>query len=212
MLTSFNDFAGSEMLTERQAQDYRSVYLDLYAEFRRDSDAEKELINDDVVFEIELIKQVEINVDYILMLVAKHREQFGDGDDKEVRAEITRAIDASPTLRNKKDLVEAFVDSVSVDGAVDEEWEAFIASKREAELAKIIAEENLRPADTRRVIDIAFRDGTLRTTGTEITTVRPPVSRFAAAGGHGEKKQRVIEKLNAFFDRFYGLSATNSGR
>jgi hypothetical protein len=75
ILTSFDDFAGHEMLTARQHQDYRSVYLDLYAEFRKDRDGDKEPINDDVVFEIELIKQVEINVDYILMLVQKYRDQ-----------------------------------------------------------------------------------------------------------------------------------------
>tara|TARA_R110000868_G_C10971200_1_gene769988 strand:- start:3465 stop:6566 length:3102 start_codon:yes stop_codon:yes gene_type:complete len=207
ILTSFDDFAGNEILTARQSQDYRSIYLDLYAEFRKDKDADKELINDDIVFEIELIKQVEINVDYILMLVAKYREQFGDGDDKEIRAEISRAVDASPTLRNKKDLIEAFVDSVSVDGAIDEEWQAFIAVKREAELEAIITDEHLRADATREYVATAFRDGTLRTTGTAITKVLPPASRFASDGGHGEKKQRVIEKLGAFFERFFGLSA-----
>ena len=207
ILTSFDDFAGHEILTERQGQDYRSVYLDLYAEFRKEKTAEKELINDDVVFEIELIKQVEINVDYILMLVAKYREQFGDRADKEIRSEISRAVDASPTLRNKKDLIEAFVDAVSVDGAIDEEWQAFIAAKREAELAAIIEEENLRADAARAFVETAFRDGALRTTGTAITKVLPPASRFAADGGHGEKKQRVIQKLGAFFERFFGLSS-----
>mgnify|MGYP002653910761 FL=1 len=105
ILTSFDEFTGNAILTDRQGQDYRSVYLDLYAEFRKDKDADKEQINDDVVFEIELIKQVEINVDYILMLVQKYRDERGDGDDKEIRAEISRAVDASPTLRNKKDLI-----------------------------------------------------------------------------------------------------------
>ena len=209
ILTSFDDFSGSEILTERQGQDYRSVYLDLYAESRKEKAAEKEVINDDVVFEIELIKQVEINVDYILMLVAKYREQFGDGEDKEVRTEIRRAVDASPTLRNKKDLIEAFVDGVSVDGAIDEEWQAFIAAKREAELAVIIEEEKLRPEAAHPFVETAFRDGALRTTGTAITKVLPPVSRFAAAGGHGEKKQRVIRKLEAFFERFLGLTSTD---
>lgn len=206
ILTSFDDFAGHEILTERQGQDYRSVYLDLYAEFRKVKDTDKELINDDVVFEIELIKQVEINVDYILMLVQKYRSQHGDGEDKEIRAEISRAVDASPTLRNKKDLIEAFVDSVSVDGAIDEEWQAFIAAKREAELEAIIEDERLRADATRAFIEIAFRDGALRTTGTAITKVLPPASRFSADGGHGEKKQRVIERLGAFFERFFGLS------
>ncbi|GAA2182274.1 type I restriction endonuclease subunit R [Brooklawnia cerclae] len=207
ILTSFDDFAGSELLTDRQGQDYRSVYLDLYAEFRKETATEKELINDDVVFEIELIKQVEINVDYILMLVAKYREQLGDDQDKEIRSEISRAVDASPTLRNKKDLIEAFVDAVSVDGAIDEEWQAFVAAKREAELAAIIEEENLRADAARAFVQTAFRDGTLRTTGTAITKVLPPASRFAAGGGHGEKKQRVIQKLSAFFERFFGLGA-----
>ncbi|MGQ3255626.1 MAG: type I restriction endonuclease subunit R, EcoR124 family, partial [Microbacterium aurantiacum] len=211
ILTSFDDFAGHEILTERQSQDYRSIYLDLYADFRKDKNADKELINDDVVFEIELIKQVEINVDYILMLVSKYRERFGDGDDKEIRAEISRAVDASPTLRNKKDLIEAFVDSVSVDGAVDEEWQAFVAAKCEAELQAIIEEERLRADATRAFVETAFRDGTLRTTGTAITKVLPPASRFASDGGHGEKKQRVIEKLGAFFERFFGLGSTDRG-
>lgn len=209
ILTSFDDFAGHEILTERQGQDYRSVYLDLYAEFRKDKDADKELINDDVVFEIELIKHVEINVDYILMLVQKYRSQHGDGEDKEIRAEISRAVDASPTLRNKKDLIEAFVDSVSVDGAIDEDWQAFIAAKREAELEAIIEDERLRAEATRAFIETAFRDGAFRTTGTAITKVLPPASRFSADGGHGEKKQRVIEKLGGFFERFLGLSGAS---
>jgi type I restriction enzyme R subunit len=210
ILTSFDEFTGNAILTDRQGQDYRSVYLDLYAEFRKDKDADKEQINDDVVFEIELIKQVEINVDYILMLVQKYRDERGDGDDKEVRAEISRAVDASPTLRNKKDLIEDFVDSLSVDGEIDQEWRAFIAAKREAELDTIINEENLRPDETRVFVETAFRDGHIRTSGTAITKVLPPVSRFSADGGHGEKKQRVIQKLGAFFERFFGLSLGGS--
>ncbi|WP_058037405.1 type I restriction endonuclease subunit R [Rhodococcus sp. KB6] len=205
ILTSFDEFTGHEILTDRQGQDYRSVYLDLYADFRKDKNADKEQINDDVVFEIELIRQVEINVDYILMLVQKYRDEHGDGDDKEVRAEIARAVDASPTLRNKKDLIEDFVDALSVDGELDEEWRNFIASKREAELEALIVEENLRPDATRVFVEKAFHDGQVRAGGTAITKVLPPVSRFSAGGGRSEKKRRVIEKLGAFFERFFGL-------
>ena len=211
ILTSFDDFVGNEILTERQGQDYRSIYLDLYAEFRRGSEAEKELINDDLVFEIELIKQVEINVDYILMLVQKYREERGDGDDVELRASITRALDASPSLRNKKDLIEAFVDSVSAKGEVDEEWQAFVATRRNAELETIIESEGLRPDATRAFIKTAFRDGSIQTTGTAVTKILPPVSRFAADGSHSEKKQRVLTRLAAFFDRFFGVSS-NGGQ
>lgn len=207
ILTSFDDFTGNELLTERQGQDYHSVYLDLYADFRAAKDTEKESINDDIVFEIELIKQVEINVDYILMLVQKYREQRGDGDDVEIRAQITRAVDASPTLRNKKDLIEAFVDSVSATGEIDDEWNRFIAGRREAELEQIIADENLKPDETRAFVETAFRDGSVRATGTAITKVLPPSSRFSQDGGYGERRQRVLEKLGEFFDRFFGLGA-----
>ena len=207
ILTSFDDFIGNEILSERQSQDYRSIYLDLYAEFRKEKDSEKESINDDIVFEIELIKQVEINVDYILMLVQKYRDQRGDGDDKEIRAEITRAIDASPSLRNKKDLIEAFVDRVSANGAIDEEWTTYVAARRAAELDKIIEDEGLRADETREYVERAFRDGAIQTGGTAITRVLPPASRFSADGGHGEAKQRVLSKLGDFFERFFGLSS-----
>ncbi|MHB1010106.1 MAG: type I restriction endonuclease subunit R [Propionibacteriaceae bacterium] len=209
ILTSFDDFSGAELLTDRQSQDYRSVYLNLYAEFRRFTDADKERINDDVVFEIELIMQVEINVDYILLLVEKWRAARGDGNDKEVRAEITRAVNASPTLRSKKDLIEDFVDSVSAGGQVDAEWQAFVTARREAELDAIIDEERLRPAPARAFMDAAFRDGAISASGTAITKVLPPTSRFAPDGGHAEKKQRVLDKLGAFFERFLGLSSGN---
>ncbi|WP_240606784.1 hypothetical protein [Microbacterium sp. Gd 4-13] len=123
------------------------------------------------------------------------------------RRRLSRAVDASPSLRNKKDLIEAFVDSVSVDGAVDEEWQAFVAANREDELEAIIADERLRADATHAFIKTAFRDGALRTTGTAITKVLPPAFRFSADGGRGEQKRRVIETLGAFFERFFGLGS-----
>jgi type I restriction enzyme, R subunit len=158
------------------------------------------------VFEIELVKQVEINIDYILMLVERLRSEKGDGDDKEIRAEISRTVDASPTLRSKRDLVEDFVDSVSPAGELDAEWQRFIAEKRDAELQTIIDEQKLKPEQTREFVASAFRDGQLRTTGTAITAILPPVSRFNRAAGHGDKKKRVVDAPTEFFDRFFGLS------
>jgi type I restriction enzyme, R subunit len=204
ILSSFDDFAGNEMLTTRQLQDYQSEYLNLYAEMRPTTEGEKEAINDDVIFEIELIKQVEITVDFILLLVEKYREERGDGDDKEIRAEISRAIDASPSLRNKKDLIEAFVDSVSV-GPVGHDWRAFVDARREAELESIIAAEGLRADETRAFMDRAFRDGVIQSNGTAITKLLPPLTRFAADGGHGVTKQRALAQLGEFFERFFGL-------
>lgn len=205
ILTSFDEFEGNAVLSDREGQDYRSIYLDIYADFRSGKDSDKEQILDDIVFEIELIKQVEINVDFILMLVAKFREAKGDGENVEIRAQITRAVDSSPTLRNKKDLIENFVDSVSATGELDAEWRAFVDRKREEELGQIIEEEKLKPEETRAFVESAFRDGVIRTSGTAITKVMPPTSRFSSDGGHGQKKQRVLAKLIAFFERFWGL-------
>ena len=205
ILTSFDEFADDEILSERDRQDFQSMYLDIWNERKREKQAEKESIIDDVVFEIELIKQIEINVDYILMLVQKYREERGDGDDSELRAGISRAIDSSPGLRNKKDLIENFVDSVSVDGSLDAEWRAYVSAQREKELTSIVQAENLKPDETERFIYAAFRDGQLRTTGTAITKVLPPVSRFSKEQNHSVKKQRVIQLLSDFFDRFFGL-------
>ena len=95
---------------------------------------------------------------------------------------------------------------IDADGAVDAERQAFVAAKREAELDAIIAEENLCPAAARAFVEAAFRDEAVSATGTAITEVLPPVSRSAADGGHGEKKQRVLSTLEAFFERFFGLS------
>ncbi len=205
ILKSFDDFEDAELLMARQHQDLQSTYLRIRDELRRDRDDEKEVINDDLVFEIELIKQVEITVDYILLLVQKYRDERGDGDDIEVRAEITRAIDSSPSLRNKKDLIEAFVDRVSVQGDIDDEWVAFIAARRDAELSQLIAEENLREDEARAFVTRAFETGALQASGTAITKVLPPVSRFGADGALGEKKARVLARLTEFFERYFGL-------
>ena len=206
ILTAFDDFAGNEILSERDFQDYQSLYLNLYAEFRTMSDAEKESINDDVVFEIELIKQVEINFDYILMLVEKYLKAKGSGQDKEIRATIERAINSSPGLRNKKDLIEQFVDSVSTMAKVDAQWLAFIAARKAEELDQIIAAEGLNSDETKTFVDNAFRDGTIPTTGTAITKILPPVSRFSKNNNHSAKKQTVLDKLGVFFERYFGLA------
>ena len=74
ILRCFDDFERDSSVPVRDLQDYQSVYIDLYQDYAKKSDIEKERINDDIVFEIELIKQVEVNIDYILMLVAKYHE------------------------------------------------------------------------------------------------------------------------------------------
>jgi type I restriction enzyme R subunit len=205
ILSAFDDFAGNELLGQRDFQDYQSLYLNLYADFRSAADAEKEAINDDVVFEIELIKQVEINVDYILLQVERYLQASGSGQDVEIRATIERAVSASPSLRNKKDLIEQFVDAVSARAGVDEQWQAFVAQRQAEELARIIADEKLDPQATRAFIANAFRDGAIPVSGTAIVRILPPVSRFSKNNDHATRKQIVLDKLTAFFERYFGL-------
>ena len=205
ILTAFDDFAGHEILGERDFQDYQSAYLNLHAELRGVTEAEKESINDDVVFEIELIKQVEINVDYILMLVEKCLKEKDTGEDKDIRATIERTINASPGLRNKKDLIEQFVDTVSTKAQVDAQWQSFVAAKKVEELDRIIADESLNADETKSFIADAFRDGAIPVAGTAITKILPPVSRFSKNNDHAVKKRTVLDKLRAFFERFFGL-------
>lgn len=99
------------------------------------------------------------------------------------------------------------MDSISASGDVDEQWRAFIAAQREAGLERIIAEEGLKPAETRAFLETAFREGSVRGTGTAITRILPPLSRFSPDGAHAEQKGRVLARLGAYFERFFGLGA-----
>ncbi len=203
ILTSFDDFAGNEILSARDFQDYQSIYLDLYQTFSKRMDAEKENINDDIVFEIELIKQIEVNIDYILMLVVKYHES--NCTDKSILADIQKAVDSSIELRSKKVLIEDFIARVNTESNVDRDWETFVLAQRETDLTALIKDERLKPEETRRFIDNAFHDGVLKTTGTDIDKILPPVSRFSCGSNRTEKKQGVIEKLLVFFDKYRGL-------
>jgi len=202
ILTTFDNFEGNEILAERDFQDYQSTYIDLYQDMRPKSDTDKENINDDIVFELELIKQIEVNIDYILMLVEEFRES--NQEDKSILVSITRAIDSSMELRSKKELIERFVERVNVSANIGEDWQKFVLERKEEDMETLIADEKLKGDEARRFIEIAFRDGILKTTGTDIDKILPPVSRFGG-GNRTEKKQEVIDKLTAFFDKYMGL-------
>ena len=202
ILTAFDGFPGNEILSSRDFQDYQSVYIDLYQEFTKDKSAEKEKINEDIVFEIELIRQVEINIDYILMLVAKFHES--NCEDKSILVSIDKAINSSIQLRSKKELIEHFIETVNASTRVDEDWRRFVHEQKEADLAALISEEKLKQEETKKFINNSFRDGALKTTGTDIDKIMPPVSRFGG-GNRAAKKQSVIDKLMEFFEKYFGL-------
>ena len=203
LLLSFDDFKGQELISERDLQDYLGRYQDLRDEWVNRAKSEKEDITDDIVFEIELIRQIEINIDYILMLVKKYHDS--NCGDKEILVTIQKAVDASPELRSKKQLIETFIAGINDVDDVMAEWHSFVAEEREKELAQIIQDEKLKEPETRKFLENAFRDGEVKTTGTDIDKLMPPVSRFGGGGARAKKKQTVIEKLKGFFDRFFGI-------
>ena len=204
ILTTFDEFAGNEILTERDVQDYHSMYINLFTEFRGKNKGDNENINDDIVFEMELIKQVEINIDYILQLIRKYHS--GHLTDKEIVISIIKAIDSSVELRNKKELIEKFIDSLTPTANVDDDWHSFVDEKKLEELDSIITAENLDKDATYNFINNAFKDGYIQITGTAITKVLPPVSRFTPDGERTKKRDTVIEKLSAFFNKFWDIS------
>lgn len=201
ILSSFDEFAGNELLSERDMQDYQGRYNDLYEEFKREP-KDKEDITDDVVFEIELIKQIEINIDYILLLVKKYHDSHCE--DKEILISIQKAIESSLELRSKKQLIESFIAGINDVDDVMIEWRNYVVEQKEKELSQIISQEGLKDAETRRFVDYSFRDGTMKTTGTDVDKIMPAMSRFG--GDNREvKKKSIIERLLAFFERFFGL-------
>ena len=154
LLVSFDEFAEKELLTERDLQDYLGRYQDLRDEWKRKREnGESTDIIDDIVFEIELIKQIEINIDYILMLVKKYHDTHCE--DKEVLITIRKAVDASPELRSKKQLIESFIAGINDVEDVINEWNDYVSRQREEDLEKIIQEEKLKPDETKKFLENA---------------------------------------------------------
>lgn len=203
LLVSFDEFEGKEIISERDFQDYLGRYQDLRDEWNeRRKKGELTDIDNDIVFEIELIKQIEINIDYILMLVTKYHDS--NCTDKEVLITIQKAVDSSPELRSKKDLIENFINGINDVDDVMNEWHSYVVEEREKALVALITEEKLKEEETRMFIMGAFRDGAIKTTGTDIDKILPAVSRFGDSNRKA-KKEIVIEKLKVFFERFWNI-------
>lgn len=202
VLSAFDDFVDKEIFTERDFQDYKSVYLDLYQELRGGRRGDCEDVSSDIVFEMELMRQVDINIDYILMLVEKYRAS--QGKDKTILASVTTAINSSIELRSKKELIEGFVESLNMSSSsVGEDWKNYVAQRKEEDLANLIDEENLRPEETRKFLELAFRDGEFQTGGEELQNLMPRRSLFD--DDNEERTETIIEKIKTFFERYLGI-------
>ena len=202
ILSSFDKFVGNEILSERDFQDYTGIYVDLYTKYKP-VPGENESIKDDIVFEMELVKQVEVNIDYILMLVAKYHQS--NCTDKEILGSIDKAIKSSLALRSKKDLIDGFISRINVETNVMDDWTKYVKEQKEIDLKKLVEDENLNEEETRKFLDNSFRDGQVKTHGTDIEKILPPMRRFGG-GNRAEKKQSIIDKILKFFDKYFGIS------
>ncbi len=201
ILTSFDNFEGKEILSARDFQDYIGTYTDLYMKYKS-KPGESESIKDDLVFEMELVKQVEVNIDYILMLVAKYHKS--NCKDKEILISIDKAIKSSLALRSKKELIENFIATINTNSDILVDWKKFVKEQKESDEKQLIEEENLNEVETRKFLDNSFRDGEVKTKGTDIEKILPPMRRFGG-GNRSEIKRRIIEKILRFFDKYFGV-------
>ncbi|MBQ2656557.1 MAG: type I restriction endonuclease subunit R, partial [Erysipelotrichaceae bacterium] len=205
ILTCFDEF--EDILPEITMQDYLSKYNDLYDKYRHRNDDDKEIINDDVVFEIELVKQIEVNIDYILTVIANKRRE--GATNKEIVASLRSALNSSFALRSKVKLIENFISTLGTDD-VRESWETYINQKIVDDLEEIIQSENLNATETYQFTHDSLENGRFDTSGTAINRILPPMSRFSK--DRSTVKERVIEKLREFFDRFWDLGINVKGK
>ena len=202
VLAAFDDFTDeAKLIDDMRYQDYLGWYNNYYEDFRKPTHTgDQEEISDDIVFEMELVKQVQIDIRYILQLVQQYHDT--NCEDKEIIVKIRKQMDASPDMRDKRDLIEKFIEQMTPESGSDvgEQWEQYIEQEKKERLDAIISEEHLKPAETEAFMKRAFADGYVTETGTGIAKILPPSNPFLPESG--EKKQTVIEKLKTYLNKF----------
>ena len=208
LLLTFDEFAGKEIIDlNGNFLDYRGFYNEFYEKYRRKG-GKGVNINDDLVFEMELMKSIEINIDYILFLVS---QLTGDeNSDREIVVKAIKSVQASPDLRNKEELIREFIEQHTPEKDVHDQWTRFVKESQIRQIEEIIREENLQREKALDFMEQSFRNGEVRESGTGIAEVLPPMGLFGNAGAkRAEKKQNVIRKFKEFFERFFDISGGN---
>ncbi|MDL0108319.1 type I restriction endonuclease subunit R [Campylobacter felis] len=200
ILEVFDEF--SDPLSERDRQDYQSYYIDTYESLRTKDQAQKHSVLDEVEFEVELLKQVEVSIEYILELIAKYHKH----KDKHSYERILKLLDSSLSLRSKKELLLRFIQSLNPQSDVEKDFSTYINARKNESLETIITELKLKPEKTRAFIQDAFERRELRDYGQAFGDILPPSPLF----GKGAEQTHIVrsqalEKLQAFFELFSGL-------
>ncbi len=204
ILVTFDEFADNHIILDDDFVDYRGFYNELHDKYRPKK-GELTNINDDLVFEMELMKSIEINIDYILFLVGQL--DGNESHDREIIIKAIKSVEASPDLRNKKELIEDFIDRHTPENEVHDQWHEFVRQSQQQQIEDIISSENLKRDKTLDFVSQSFREGEVKESGTAIAEILPPMGLFGGAGARrAEKKKSVTARLKEFFDRFYDIS------
>ena len=205
LLSSFDQFAEVDPLSERDVQDYTSIYLNLrdWVKTQRET-GEKEDITNDIEFEMELVKQVEVNIDYILFLV---KEMQGDrADVGALEIKINKAIDSSPDLRDKKELINQFIESLTPDSDVSEKWKEYVNEQKRREFNAIVTEEHLKEGPAKEFIATAWERGYVPEGGLELNGIMPPINPFDPNANREGKLQEVLKRIKSFFGKYFEIA------
>ena len=199
-----------EVLPNRTIQDYRSTYNDIRDWFRRERSSkegeESKVDWDDVVFEVDLLKSQEINLDYILELIFEHNKKTSD--KIALIEEIRRVIRASIGNRAKESLVVDYINETDIDAICDkpsilDSFYSYAQEKLRVEAAQLIADENLNEQEAKRYISTSLKREYASENGTELNSILPKMSPLNPQ--YLTKKQSVFQKLASFVEKFKGI-------
>lgn len=204
ILSCFDQFPSLNPMTMREMQDYTSVYIDLHDYYGTKHNSDKTNVNDDIEFEMELVKHVEVNIDYILYLVKLYHDSHCK--DEEIKIRIDKAIISSPDLRDKKELIEDFIKSMTPDDDVYEKWKEHINIQKKKEFDRLITEEHLKHDKAVEFIEMAFTRGYVPEGGLELNNILPAINPFDPDANRQGTLERVIERMKTFFTKYFGYS------
>lgn len=207
---TLEDLSRLDIPSTREIQDYRSTYNDIKSwyenERRNQENSESKVDWDSIVFEVELLKSQEINLDYILELIFETNKRVSDKD--ELVSEITRTIRASLGNRAKEDLIVAFIHDSDLDSFADksdiiEQFFTFAQGEQKREANELIQTEGLNEQSAKRYIQASLKREYASENGNDLNEALPKMSPLNPQ--YRTKKQTVFQKISRFVEKFKGI-------
>lgn len=216
ILSVFDEFSEDKvLLDERTKQNLQSAYLQIKDELMGQKDPQLQAEIEDLVFEIELIRQVDINIDFIYELLQSAKKESDKDKREKILQDIARWVDSSLKLRDKGDLIKEFsryfidlADDKNEDefSFIEREFRAFVKIKKKQELEKIIADEGLNTPKTMKFIEKSFKNGEISDLGVDFREILPKSSLFAAK--NTQQNEKVFSLLKGFYEKYRDISGS----